>query len=117
MLCSLRRPQAHGLAEFVSKRLQLEAQAAAAAAGGGAASGAEGPLGPLPAQLGGPEAAAAAAAAQARLRSQQREGFVILEDPELGRTSGFALLMSQQISLVQMTRQRVLAAAAADAAA
>lgn len=44
-------------------------------------------------------------------RAQPREGFVRLEDPGLARTSAFALLMSQQISLVQMTRQRVLAAA------
>lgn len=37
---------------------------------------------------------------------------MVVQDEALARTSGFALLLSQQISLVQMTRRRVLEAAA-----
>ena len=46
-------------------------------------------------------------------KTAPREGFVSVEDPSMLETSSFALLISQQISLVQMTRERVLAAMAA----
>lgn len=56
-----------------------------------------------------------------RLQDQRpQDGFVTVEDPRLAASSPTALLMSQQISLVQMTRQLVQqqqrAAAAAAAA-
>ena len=98
--------QAQGIAGFVSKALEREAQreaqqaatgtagAAGTAGGGATASDDEAPPGWT-----------TAAEAPAHRLSQQQQGFAIIEDPDLAKTSGFALLLSQQLSLLQMTRQ------------
>ncbi|GAB4814423.1 hypothetical protein N2152v2_001469 [Parachlorella kessleri] len=113
--------QAQGIAGFVSKALereaQREAQQAAAAGTADAAATAGGTAGRSAAGGGAslsddeaPPGWTAAAEAPAHRLSQQQQGFAVIEDPDLAKTSGFALLLSQQLSLVQMTRQRVLAA-------
>ena len=110
-------PQAHGIADFVSKTLR---RLAVEEAGGEeqqqwqAGPEAEGDtLRRRLAEYAAEEAAANAELSRAqRVQQMPQEGFAVIEDPALAKTSGFALLLSQQMSLVQMTRQRVLAARA-----
>ena len=107
--------QAQGIAGFVSKALEREAQreaqqaatgsadaaGTAAAAAGHSAAGA----GATASDDEAPPGWTTAAEAPTHRLSQQQQGFAIIEDPDLAKTSGFALLLSQQLSLVQMTRQ------------
>lgn len=125
-MCSLKQDsssgpsalQAQGIADFVSNTLRLEAQREAAESGTTASAGEGDSLAGVAAGSAAAQqmaAAGAGAAMPAGNRSQAREGFSLtsVEDPSLAKTSGAMLIISQQISLVAMTRQRVLAAAAA----
>ncbi|KAI3428594.1 hypothetical protein D9Q98_007417 [Chlorella vulgaris] len=86
--------EAYGLADFVLNTIRNEEQKELLSGGGvglAEAAAVEGVLAPPPAG-----------------RQQDQQGFVSLEDPSLLETSPAMLVMGQQISLVQMTRQLVL---------
>ncbi|EFN55333.1 expressed protein [Chlorella variabilis] len=94
--------EAYGLADFVLHTLNNEEQKEKAGRPGssGAAGGEEAEQAVVEGVL--------ARETPEQLRKQARMGFVTLEDPELLPTSPSVLIMSQQISLVQMARQLVL---------
>jgi hypothetical protein len=102
--------QAYGLAEFVQSALQRAEQSDAE----GSASDEEGYARKEPivseAQAAVQAAATAAAAEGGASQSTAYEGFsmVVVEDPHLGETSSFVLMMSQLISLVRLTRDMVV---------
>lgn len=105
--------EAHGLADFVvhsirnEERREREQRRSAGGSGSGSDSGGEEVAGgdgeaPLPV-----EGVLLRAPAEP-LERRPQPGFVRLEDPGLLASSPTTLMMSQQISLVQMTRQLVL---------
>lgn len=106
--------EAYGLADFVVHTVRneerREQEQGGSAASGGSASSDEGEL---QAGSGDGEAPLLVEGVLLRAPSEPLErrpqpGFVRLEDPGLLATSPTTLMMSQQISLVQMTRQLVL---------
>ena len=103
--------EAHGLADFVAHTLSLEAGREAAQAGGSSGGAAEASTSGGGGSGGGEaEAPVVGVLATPRPVPQQAGGFLSMEDPELGRTSPTTLLLQQQMQLVRMARQRVLAA-------